>query len=174
MFEQLIIDVGGNADAARLGKGLGILVRHERAPDFQRAAAAERSVAIDAGEHLLKHRVEERVLELLCTRLGLGFDLKRGLRLRALCVADRGERCGKIYRARHHITSISAWMAPAAFIACKITIRSRGPMPSALSPSTICWSETPACTTASPLPSSCTPTEERGTTTVRPRDKGPG
>src|ERR1700728_5060038 len=174
MLEQFVIDVGGNADAARLGEGLGVLVRHERAPDLQRAAAAKRSVAVDTGEHLLEHRVEEHGLELFRSRLGFGFDLKGGLRLCALRGADRGERCGEIYRARHYITSISAWMAPAAFMACKMTIRSRGPMPSALSPSTICWSETPSCTRASFLPSSCTPTEERGTTTVRPRDRGPG
>ena len=44
----------------------------------------------------------------------------------------------------HHITSMSAWMAPAALIACRIAIRSRGPMPSALSPSTSCCSDTPS------------------------------
>src|SRR6478752_2057668 len=74
----------------------------------------------------------------------------------------------------HHITSMSAWMAPAALIACRIAIRSRGPMPSALSPSTNCCSDTPSRTSASFLPSSVTPTLLRGTTSVRPREKGAG
>ena len=45
---------------------------------------------------------------------------------------------------RHHITSMSAWIAPAALIACRIEIMSRGPMPSALRPSTTCCSDTPS------------------------------
>src|SRR5204863_1080149 len=74
----------------------------------------------------------------------------------------------------HHITSMSAWIAPAALTACRIAIMSRGPMPSALRPSTNCCSETPSLTTASFLPSSWTPTRVRGVTTVVPRENGLG
>ena len=74
----------------------------------------------------------------------------------------------------HHITSMSAWIAPAALIACRMPIKSRGPMPSPLRPSTSCCSDTPSFTTANFLPSSVTPTLVRGVTTVRPRDSGLG
>ena len=108
--------------------------------------------------------------------LGLALDLERGLRLRAFASPIEDERSAESTRtdARHHITSMSAWMAPAALIACRITMRSRGPMPSALRPSTICCSDTPSWTSASFLPSSCTPTWVRGTMTVRPRENGAG
>ncbi len=53
-------------------------------------------------------------------------------------------------------------------------MRSRGPMPRPLRPSTSCWSETPSLTTANFLPSSVTLTPVRGVTTVRPRDSGLG
>src|SRR5581483_124674 len=77
-------------------------------------------------------------------------------------------------RGGHHITSISAWIAPVALIACRIEIKSRGPTPSAFSPSTRSESDTPSCTTPSLVPSSCTPILVRGTTLVRPRENGPG
>src|SRR5262249_60196863 len=76
--------------------------------------------------------------------------------------------------ASHHITSMSAWMAPAALIACKMLIMSRGPMPSPLRPSTSCCSDTPSFMIANFLPSSDTATFERGVVTVRPRDSGAG
>src|SRR5579863_10115772 len=166
--------MAGDADAAVLGEALGVLIGHERAPDLQRATAAERAVAVHFGEHLLEHRVEEHRLELLGGGLGFAFDFQRDVGLRALRVADRGERRAEVYRTCHHITSMSAWIAPAALIACRMEMRSRGPMPSALSPSTICCSETPSCTRASFFPSSTTPTLVRGTTTVLPRENGAG
>ena len=53
----------GDADAARLGERLGIFLGQERAPHAGLAAAAERAVAVDAGEHLAEHVVEEHRLE---------------------------------------------------------------------------------------------------------------
>src|SRR5271163_3969141 len=166
--------MGGDADAAGLSELLGVLIGQQRAPDLQRAAAAVRPIAVDAVGHLLEHRVEEHRLEVAGGGLRLVFDLEGGLNLPGRRIADRVQRSTEVGYACHHITSMSAWIAPAALIACRIVMRSRGPMPSALSPSTICCSETPSWTSASLLPSSCTATEDRGTTTVRPRENGPG
>ena len=143
-------------------------VRNER--QTPRAAAAERAFAIDAGEHLAEHRVEEHRLEIV--RAARAPWRCIGWRAVAAPIAAerrdavRGRRRADASDCRHHITSMSAWIAPAALIACRIEIRSRGPMPSALRPSTSCCSDTPSLTTASFLPSSCTPMRVRGTTTV--------
>src|SRR5205085_12609678 len=96
--------------------------------------------------------------------------------VRILCVEIFGVGVdeGGIDDAGHHITSISAWIAPAALIACRMPIKSRGPIPRPLRPSTSCCSETPSFTTANFLPSSETATLLRGVTTVRPRDSGLG
>src|SRR5262245_5889508 len=88
--------------------------------------------------------------------------------------AQRATARSEAERGRHHITSMSAWMAPEALMACRMEIMSRGPMPSALRPSTSCCSDMPSLTSARPLPSSRTLTRERGTTTVWPRDNGAG
>src|ERR1700733_1605173 len=172
MFEQLIVDVRGDAEPAALGKRLGVFVGQERPPDLERTAAAHRAVAVGAGEHLLEHRIQKHRLEFLRSGLRLALD-DRGRVLRGL---GRGkfftwmERCC----CDHHIISMSAWMAPAALMACRMVIMSRGPMPSALSPSTTCCSETPSLTTASFLPSSVTPTRVRATSRVRPFAKALG
>src|SRR5438128_12181946 len=163
-------DVVGNADAAGLGEGFRIFVRQHRAPDARAGRVAERPFAFDAGGHLRKHRVEEHRLEFLRLGARLFLRLRRNLgqcvgELQILAAVDqRG-----LVDSDHHITSISAWIAPAALIACRMPIRSRGPMPRPLRPSTSCCSDTPSLTTASFLPSSVTPTLERGVTTVRPR-----
>src|SRR6185437_10596896 len=174
MGEETAVDLVGDADAAGLGERFGVFVGQERAPYPDRTLAAERSLAIDAGEHLLERGVEEHRLEVLCGALRFGFAFERGLRIRARRVGDRRQCNGEIERAGHHITSISAWIAPAALIAWRMVIRSRGPMPSALRPSTICCNDTPSLTSASFLPSSRTPTRVRGTTVVRPRENGAG
>src|SRR6202171_779400 len=184
---QCAVDVVGNADAAGLGEGFRILVGQHRAPHPGARRIAERAFALDAAGHLRKHRIEKHRLEIGRRRLGLGLRLRRdfgqgigeliirppvdhrrhGFGGHAACVAvDEADL--------HHITSMSAWIAPAALIACRIPIRSRGPMPSPLRPSTSCCSGTPSFTSANFFPSSETPTLERGVTTVRPRAKGLG
>src|SRR5262249_29337296 len=145
----------------------------ERAPHAHGGAAAERPLAVDAGEHLAEHRVEKHRLEVLRGRARLGVERGDGARCGGGRAAGAGRR-ERAERGAHHITSMLAWIAPAALIACRIAIMSRGPMPRALRPSTSCCSDMPSLTTASFLPSSCTPTRERGTTTVCPRENGAG
>src|ERR1700736_4032830 len=62
--EQGVIDMVGNSDAAGLGERFGILLAQERAPDADGRSAAERSLALDAGEHLAEHGMEELRLEI--------------------------------------------------------------------------------------------------------------
>src|SRR5258705_260555 len=192
--DQRAVDFGGNSDAAGLGEGFGILLRQHRAPDAGAGGVAERAFALEAGGHLRKHRIEKHRLEVGRGRLRLGLRLRRdclqGCRELEIgpAVDDRHREIGRIGAAGidraaervvdlvhgHHITSISASMAPAALIACRMPIRSRGPMPSPLRPSTSCCSDTPSFTSANFLPSSVTPTREFGVTVVRPRDSGLG
>src|ERR1700716_4039281 len=185
--DQRAIDVVGNSDAAGLGEGFRILLRQHRAPYAGARRIAERAFALDAVGHLREHRMEKHRLEIGRGCLGLGLRLRRylGQRIRELVIRTAVDHrhqgfgghaaVGAVDRARlHHITSISAWIAPAALIACRMPIRSRGPMPKPLRPSTSCCSEAPSFTTANFLPSSVTVTLERGLTTVRPRDSGLG
>src|SRR6202048_1264135 len=184
---QRAIDVVGNADAAGLGEGFRILFGQHRTPHPGARGIAERAFALDAAGHLRKHRVEKHRLEI--GRRGLGLDL----RLRRYVLQRVGEliiRPAVEHRhqgveghagvgivgeaALHHIPSMSAWIAPASLIACRMRIRSRGPMPSPLRPSTSCCNDTPSFTSANFLPSSETLTLVRGVTTVRPRDIGLG
>src|SRR5690242_13964494 len=173
--EQRLVDRIGDADAARLDEALGVFLGQERAPGRHAGAVAERAVARDAGVHLLEHRVDELDLEILRLRtqpvVARGTPAGRGGAGRDGIEVERGDGWKG---GRHHITSISAWIAPAALIACRMVIRSRGPMPSALRPSTSCCSDTPSLTRASLRPSSCTPTRVRGTVVVRPRESGAG
>src|SRR5450755_4238253 len=184
---QRAIDVVGNADAARLGEGFRILFGQHRAPHPCARGIAERAFALDAAGHLRKHRVEKHRLEIRRRRLGLDLRLRRYVlqRIGELIIRPAVEHrhqgveghaaVGMVGEAAlHHITSMSAWIAPAALIACRMPIRSRGPMPSPLRPSTSCWSDTPSFTSANFLPSSVTPTREFGVTVVRPRDCGLG
>src|SRR5712672_743088 len=181
------IDFVGNSDAAGLGEGFRIFFRQHRTPHPGARGVAERAFALDAAGHLRKHRIEKHRLEIGRGRLGLGLCARRDLRQRLgeLRIRPAVEQrhhgpgghaaCGRVDQAGlHHITSMSAWIAPAALIACRMPIRSPGPMPSPLRPSTSCCSDTPSLTTANFLPSSVTETLERGVTTVRPRDSGLG
>src|SRR5580704_945257 len=183
--QQSVIDLVGNSDAAGLGERFGVLLAQERAPDPDGRSAAEGAVALHARQHLAEHGVEKLRLEIDRggVRPGLGITGGLGSGSRAGIERDAaGERSGGRRREgrggeegvgdRHHITSISAWMAPAVLIACRMAMRSRGPMPSELSPSTSCCSDTPSFTTASRLPSSETPTRVRGATTVWPPANG--
>src|SRR5258708_9027164 len=185
--DQRAKDVIGNSDAAGLGEGFRILLRQHRAPYAGARRISERAFALDAAGHLREHRIEKHRLEIGRRRLGLGLclwgNLGQGVGEGIVrpAVAHRhqgfgGHAAGGAVdqAALHHITSMSAWIAPAALIACRMPIRSRGPMPSPLRPSTSCCSETPSFTSANFLPSSVTPTREFGVTTVRPRDRGSG
>src|SRR2546429_849278 len=184
---QRAIDLVGNSNAAGLGEGFRILFRQHRAPHAGARRIAERAFALDAAGHLRKHRIEKHRLEIGRRRLGFGLRLRRdfGQGIGELIIRPsvdhrhhgfgRHAACVAVDQASlHHITSMSAWIAPVALIACRMPIRSRGPMPSPLRPSTSCCSDTPSFTTANLLPSSETPTLVRGVTTVRPRDSGLG
>src|ERR1700733_15326316 len=185
---QLAKDVFGNADAARLGEGFRILLRQHRAPHAGARRIAERAFALEAVGHLREHLVDEHRLEIGRGGLGPGLRLRRDLGQRIgqreirTTIVSRDRGLGRRRAAMgavagihlHYITSMSAWIAPAALIACRIPIRSRGPMPSPLRPSTSCCNDTPSLTTANFLPSSVTPTRVFGVTTVRPRDSGLG
>src|SRR5262245_30593388 len=118
MLEELIVDVRGDADPATPGEGLGVFVGQKRTPDFERAAAASMPVAVHACEHLLEHRIEEHRLEFLRSGFRLGL-CDRGRVLRSLLVAELA-RWSESGRCDHYITSISAWIAPAALIACRM------------------------------------------------------
>src|SRR6185437_9175392 len=193
--DQRAVDLVRDADAAGLREDLRILLDLHRAPHAGALGVAERAVALHAAGHLRKHLVEEHALEVVGGLVRLGLGLRRHLlqgvhqvvvgmaavgRHGRLAVGRKAARdvaageAGRDAGCLHHITSMSASMAPAALIACNMPIRSRGPMPSPLRPSTSCCSETPSFTTANFLPSSVTPTRELGVTTVRPRDSGLG
>src|SRR5215470_6337795 len=78
MGDEGAIDVIGKADAASLGESLGVLLGQERAPDAHPDTAAERAFAIDGGEHVLKHLIEEHRLEVLGGLLGAGVARAAG------------------------------------------------------------------------------------------------
>src|SRR3954447_26041641 len=185
--DQRAEDLVRDADAAGLGEVLRILLGQHRAPHAGSWRVAERAVALQPAGHLREHRIEKHRLEVGRGRLGLGLHGRRdlGQRILELEIGTRFDRrrreiggnaaVRRVDEARlHHITSMSASMAPAALMACRIPIRSRGPMPSPLRPSTSCCSDTPSLTSANFLPSSETVTVDRGVVTVRPRDSGAG
>src|ERR1700732_3580443 len=184
---QRAIHVVRNSDAAGFRERLRILFGQHGAPHAGARRIAERAFTLEAARPLREHRSEKHRLEILRGGLGLGLHLRRDLLQGrgkvivgpAVDVRDRrlgeGAAVDAVDEAcLHHITSMSAWIAPAALIACRMLIRSRGPMPSPLRPSTSCCSDTPSFTSASFLPSSETPTLLRGVTTVRPRANGLG
>src|SRR4051812_15209918 len=154
----------GDADAAAAGDGLGVFVDLERAEHAFAAAAAERAVARHGIEDRLQHLGDEHLLELgarLARLLDAAGHARRTAKIHAL---DRGSL--EAERA-HHSTSISAWRAPAALMACRMAIMSRGPMPSALRPFTSSCKVTLAGSTASRrCEFSSTSISVRGTTVV--------
>src|SRR6476646_2118905 len=184
--DQRAIHFVGNSNPAGLCELPGVLLGQHGTPDTGARRIAERAFAVEAARHLREHRIDKNRFEILSGGLGLGLHLRRDFRQRggkimvgpAVDIGDgrlgRRAVCGANRSGLHHITSMSAWIAPAALIACRMAIRSRGPMPSPLRPSTSCCSDTPSLTTANFLPSSVTPTLVRGVTTVRPRDSGLG
>src|SRR4030081_2500770 len=142
--EQRLVDLVGDSHAARLDEILGVFLGQERAPGGDAGAVPERALGSDAGEHVLEHGIDEGDFEILCLLMQLGVRRRFGARRGEPASYDGVEVRGGDGRegAGHHITSMSAWMAPAALIACRIEMRSRGPMPSALRPSTSCCSDT--------------------------------
>src|SRR5690606_1990857 len=121
-LQHVAEDGVGEPDAAGPGDCIGHLLSLHVAPGvLGKAAAHGAAFGVGRGEHLLHQRVEEDALELLRLRLEMAE-----LRRRAHSVSGRGDA------ADHHSTSISACSAPEALMACRIAIRSRGLMPSAL------------------------------------------
>src|ERR1019366_4365379 len=170
-----------------LGEGLRIFLGQHRAPHAGARRIAERAFALDAAGHLREHRIEKHRLEILRCPLRLGLrlrgDLCQGIGELVIRAAVEHRHHGLGGHAAvaavdqaglHHIPPMSASIAPAALMACRMPIRSRGPMPSPLRPSTSCCSDTPSFMTANFLPSSVIPTLVRGVVTVRPRDCGLG
>src|SRR6185436_9574828 len=110
-------------DAARLGEVLRVLVGQERTPGVRSLTAVERTF-VHMREHLVEHRIEKDRLEILCGGACFRGNGRGNIRRRECRRRTEGDG-----RA-HHITSMSACIAPAALIACRIAIMSRGPMPS--------------------------------------------
>src|SRR5215469_13773478 len=172
--DERAIDRISKPDAPGFGEALGVFLGQERSPNPGGLTTAKRSFAVDVGEHVFKHRAKEAGFEVLSGSPGPGIDLLAGGG-----IGYNGPRGalghGKALREAHvYMVSMSAWIAPAALIAWRMAIRSRGAIPSAFNPSTTCCSETPSETIASFLPSSCTPTRVRGTTRAWPRARGGG
>src|SRR6185312_16097253 len=174
MLEQFGLHVRGQAEAALVGDSLCILVDHHGAEHLLALAPAEHPVGLDALEHAAQQLRDEHTLILLGGAGGLG-DV-RGLAGPVHRALLRQETRVGDCRVHQPITSISAWSAPAALIACRMEMMSRGPTPSAFNPSTRCCSDTPSCITAMRLPRlSSTWMLVRGTTWVVPvLEKGVG
>jgi hypothetical protein len=131
-------------------------------------AAAELAVGRNAFEHLSHEFGDEDGFELLAAFFAaMGWRLACGACTGCLDASPPATR--EIDAGAHPITSMSACSAPAALIACRMEMMSRGPTPSAFRPSTSRCRLTPSLSTAIllPLPSStwiCV----RGTTSVVP------
>src|SRR3712207_3394954 len=142
-LEDLAIDLIGDADAAAPGDAAGVFLHQHGAVDLAaHAIVAERALRAAGREQAIERLLEEHGFEILrrLARLGLGLSA-RLKRFRELPGGAGRELAGRAERqpcegSCHHITSISACRAPEALMACRIEIMSRGPMPSAFSPST--------------------------------------
>src|SRR5258705_5203442 len=130
-------------------------------------AAAERAVGFDAFEHGAHEFIDEDGLEILSRLAHLA-----GVLCRPQCPLrfGGGKGGGKLQvGGAHPVTSISACSAPAALMACRMEIMSRGPTPSAFNPLTSSCRSTPSLSNRSCLPiSSSTLISVRGTTCVWP------
>src|SRR5690606_17641440 len=125
----------------------------------------EGSLGAEALEHGLHHLRQEAGLEGF-GRAAHGFEILR------LAGAGRGvgaQQVGRDGEGGHQITSISAWRAPAALMACRMLIMSRGLTPKAFRPLTRVESEVEPPTSRIWRPvSSLMLTSDCGTTTVWP------
>src|SRR4051794_28371671 len=182
----------------------GVIAHPEPAADASRRLGGSRCVSSGSGCLFRCVRqlvgVAERALEDLgqaqpaALRYGVGQGLHEHLgvellagQLAALEGAARGEQlpqqgrfesaggvAGVLDRAGHHITSRSASMAPAAFMACRTAMRSRGPTPRRLSAFTRSSTEVVAGRATAVLVDSFTSTVAALPCTVLPWEKGPG
>src|SRR5690606_9588999 len=138
-------------------------------------AAAERLGGLDAREHLLEHRRQERGLEGLGGLLDLPALGQFGGAARPGLGGEEGGRQGDGAGQAHHITSMSACRAPAALMVCRMEIMSRGVTPRAFSPATRLAREAPFFTVTNLRPfSSSTATPDCGTMAVWPWLNGAG
>src|ERR1700712_2680262 len=143
MLEQFGLHVRRQAEATALLQALAIFIDHHGAEHFLALAAAGDAVGLDAGKHAAQELGDEDALIFLGGRVRLGGVASRPRRRRQ----RRGlghHQAGGSARVHQPITWMSAWSAPAALMACRMEMRSPGPTPSALSPSTRCCSETPS------------------------------
>src|SRR5689334_21822435 len=113
------------------GRDLAVFLDHHRAIDALARAAAEHRVGDDAGEHVLESLREKKRFEILA-RFLRRRDIEIAVDCRRAAVLQRGDGREKDGGIAHHSISISACSAPAALIACRMEIMSRGPTPSAL------------------------------------------
>src|SRR6185437_15048718 len=169
VLEQRFGDGVGKAEAALVDDLLAVFVEHQRAEHRFALAAAERAVGRDAFEHAAEHLRNHHGFELLC-RLFRSRRVRGGVRRDDVGRLGHRHRAGDGEVGTHPITWISACSAPAALIACRIEMMSRGPTPSAFRPSTsFCKLTPPLESTAMRLPLlSSTEMVVRGTTLVSP------
>src|SRR3712207_19698 len=136
-LEDLAIDLIGDADAAAPGDVARVFLDQHGAVDLAaHAVVAERTLGTVRSEQAIQRLLQKHRFEVLRRLARPGFVLPTRLkRLHELAGSAGCELAGcaerqRCERSRHHITSISAWSAPEAFMACRIEIMSRGPMPS--------------------------------------------
>src|SRR5215471_8722580 len=161
--QDFALHLVGQAESPLFGDGLRILIEHHGTEDRFSGPAAERSIGLHAVIHRAQHLVDEDSLELFGGPVGLLRGLRS--RQRGICFR-RKQRLRKLkIRRAHPMTWISACSAPAALIACRIEIMSRGPTPRAFNPLTSTCRLTPSCSTMSWRPiCSSTSISVRGTT----------
>src|SRR3989338_8731033 len=149
-LENFTEDHVGDTDPARARDRLAVFVHLKAAPGVLARAAREGGFRRHLAEHRLQHLGEEEGFE-------IAGDLAR-LLLARLLAERRGHRLGGEIPVdldghggvgAHHNTPMSACIAPGAFIACRMVIRTPGPMPSALRPLTSSCKGTPWGRTAS-------------------------
>src|SRR5258708_30278111 len=164
-MKEFFFHRGGQAETSLLGDGLGILIDHHRAEDRFAGTAAERSIGLDAFEHGAHEFIDEDSFEIFRRFRALGGVFRRPQIPLRFGGRERGREL-QVVRG-HPTTSISACTAPAALMACRIEIMSRGPTPSAFKPLTNSCRSTPSLSNISCLPmSSSTWILVRGTTCV--------
>src|SRR5262245_4927022 len=93
-LEKLAIHLVGNADAARLDDGLGVLLDQHRLVDVATdTARAERPLVAGRGEDVAERILEKHRLEVLRRRLRLG-------ELRIVCRLEQGAKAGRLGQTR--------------------------------------------------------------------------
>src|SRR6185312_2725148 len=169
MLQQRFGDGVGQSESALVDDLLAVFVEHQRAEHRFALAAAEWAVGRDAFEHAAEHLRNHHGFELL-GRFLRSRCVGGGVRREDIGRLGHGHGAGDGRVGTHPITWISACNAPAALIACRMEMMSRGPTPSAFNPSTsFCKLTPPLESTAMRLPLlSSTEMVVRGTTLVSP------